>query len=407
MRSLLICLLMFTTLAYAKSIDTQISSTSKKIKQFDKKYSSANHKLAKTAKEILKEKRQLLKHKKRLQELQLELSLKEDSYKTNKLELERLKTSQNKLAKEQATIENALIFSIARNASLSLLIDDERVVNEDALITEAVLIEMSQQTRQNIETLNKKLKGNNKRIEHLKTRSENIQKDITSIDKKRSELTKTEKATAKSLKRLKAQKKRYKKDVKKFIAQQKALKKALASLHIIKETEAEKARRKKEEAERNRQLAATTTPKKLPKVKRVASSYQKTKTKSYRGKKTIAPLSSYKVVKKYGTYTDPIYNIKIFNESISLKSKTQNAKVKNVLNGKVILATTNPILENIVIVEHANGLHTIYAHLDKIAPTIKKGKRIKKGAIIGRVNDELMFEVTQKNYHINPLQLIN
>ncbi|HFU74440.1 MAG TPA: M23 family metallopeptidase, partial [Helicobacteraceae bacterium] len=110
---------------------------------------------------------------------------------------------------------------------------------------------------------------------------------------------------------------------------------------------------------------------------------------------------------KYGTYTDPIYNIKIFNESVSLKSTTPNAKVKNVLNGKVILATSNPILENIVIVEHANGLHTIYAHLDKIAPTIKKGKRIKKGSIIGRVNSELMFEVTQKNYHINPMQLIH
>ena len=75
-------------------------------------------------------------------------------------------------------------------------------------------------------------------------------------------------------------------------------------------------------------------------------------------------------------------------------------------NGKVILAQETPMLENVVIIEHADGLHTIYAHLDQIAPTVRKGKRLKKGSVIGRVNDELMFEVTQKNYHIDPLQVI-
>ena len=64
------------------------------------------------------------------------------------------------------------------------------------------------------------------------------------------------------------------------------------------------------------------------------------------------------------------------------------------------------MLNNVVIIEHANGIHTIYAHLDKIAPNIKDGKRLKKGSVIGRVDNELMFEVTQKNYHINPMQLI-
>jgi murein DD-endopeptidase MepM/ murein hydrolase activator NlpD len=44
--------------------------------------------------------------------------------------------------------------------------------------------------------------------------------------------------------------------------------------------------------------------------------------------------------------------------------------------------------------------------MDKIAPTIKEGKKIKKGYVIGRIDKELMFEVTQKNRHINPLELI-
>lgn len=407
MRTLLICFFIVSTLFGAKNIDGQIKLTSSKLKKYDRKYSSTNHMLAKTANAILKEKRKLSRHRKRLESLQLELSLKENSYKNNKSELSRLTTTQDNLSKEQSKIEDALIFSIARNASLSLLIDDDRVVSADALITEAVLSEMSHQTRLEINTLNKKLQNNKQRIEQLKKRSSSIKNDIDLIDKKRIELAKTKRKTEASLKKLNAQKKRYKKDIKKFIAQQKALTKTLASLHIIKESEAEKAAREKEEKERNKRLAAKQTPSKnLPHVKHVASSYQKAKTKRYTGKKTIAPLSSYKLVKKYGTYTDPIYNIKIFNESVSLKSTTPNAKVKNVLNGKVILATSNPVLENIVIIEHSNGLHTIYAHLDKIAPTIKKGKKVKTGSIIGRVSSELMFEVTQKNYHINPMQLI-
>jgi len=51
------------------------------------------------------------------------------------------------------------------------------------------------------------------------------------------------------------------------------------------------------------------------------------------------------------------------------------------------------------------GIHTIYANLSKIAPNIKKGFKIKKGYVIGRVKDELVFEVTQKSYHINPIRL--
>jgi len=143
----------------------------------------------------------------------------------------------------------------------------------------------------------------------------------------------------------------------------------------------------------------------LPKVKKHGNSYQSVKTKKYKGKKTIAPLDSYTITKKYGTYTDPIYGIKIFNESISLKPRKLNAKVKTVFNGKVIYADKTAVLNNIVIVEHKNGLHTIYANLSQISPNIKKGKKIKRGYTIGRVKDELIFEVTQKSYHINPIRL--
>jgi murein DD-endopeptidase MepM/ murein hydrolase activator NlpD len=178
----------------------------------------------------------------------------------------------------------------------------------------------------------------------------------------------------------------------------------LAQLNIIKIDEIKKA---EEEASRAEAFDAKdiVSDNNLPKVKSHGSSYQAAKTREYTGQKTIPPFEPYKVTKNYGTYTDPIYGIKVFNESISLKPSEDNTKVKTVFNGKVIYADKTPVLNNIVIVEHDDGLHTIYANLSQIAPDIQKGKKIKKGYTIGRVSDELIFEVTQKSFHINPIRL--
>ncbi|GHQ18000.1 peptidase M23 [Helicobacter pylori] len=141
-------------------------------------------------------------------------------------------------------------------------------------------------------------------------------------------------------------------------------------------------------------------------VKQVASSYQNINTTSYNGPKTIAPLNDYEVVQKFGPYIDPVYNLKIFSESITLVSKTPNALVRNVLDGKIVFAKEINMLKKVVIIEHKNGIRTIYSQLDKIAPTIKSGMHIQKGYVLGRIDQRLGFEVTMKEKHINPLELI-
>lgn len=196
-------------------------------------------------------------------------------------------------------------------------------------------------------------------------------------------------------------KKSYKEELKSLIKKQDALKETLSKLKIVKLDEIRKAK----EDEQRRKAFAAKKDEDLPEVKRHGSSYQKVKTKKYTGEKTITPIYPYSITKKYGTYTDPIYGIKIFNESISMVPKEKNTKVRTVFNGKVIYADKTAVLDNIVIVEHKDGLHTIYANLSQISPNITKGKKIKKGYTIGRVNDELIFEVTQKSYHINPVRL--
>jgi murein DD-endopeptidase MepM/ murein hydrolase activator NlpD len=231
-----------------------------------------------------------------------------------------------------------------------------------------------------------------------------LKRSIKDIKSKRKKLTQIQAKNKKALVKLTSSEKAYKKELKKLLAKQDVLKNTLAKLHIIKIDEIQKA---KLEAERERAFNAKgiLSNKNLPKVKKHGSSYQKPKTIKYRGRKTIAPFKPYTITKRYGTYKDPVYGIKVFNESISLKPKRKNTKVKTVFSGKVIYADKTAVLKNIVIIEHRSGLHTIYANLSKIATKIKKGRKIKKGSTIGRVDDELIFEVTLKSYHINPIHL--
>ena len=142
-------------------------------------------------------------------------------------------------------------------------------------------------------------------------------------------------------------------------------------------------------------------------MKQYGSSYQASRVKKYTGAKTSAPLNGAFVKRNFGNYNDPVYNIKIFNENIVLGSKSSDTQVKSVLAGKVDFAKDTAVLDKVVILEHSGGIHTIYAHLSQIAPTIKVGSSIKKGYVLGRINSELTFEVTQQNYHINPLDLIS
>jgi murein DD-endopeptidase MepM/ murein hydrolase activator NlpD len=80
--------------------------------------------------------------------------------------------------------------------------------------------------------------------------------------------------------------------------------------------------------------------------------------------------------------------------------------VKNVLNGKVVFAGKSSMLGKVVVVAHSGKMHTVYAGLSKIAPTIRVGSKIKRGYIVGKVKRKLVFQATKNSKHINPLKLI-
>ncbi len=401
-RTAVIMLMLISTFAIAKDIETEISQTSKTLKNFDRNYASINSKMAKTAKSILKKKRTVLKQRKKINALEDQLKSKAKTLTTSREALRSLTDEQETLNRRQQQLRNDLSELMARVVSLAMVQEDNNTLSPDAIMSEEIFKELGNHTRKQIQSMSAELRSNTNNLHRLTGKTAKLKTEISAIEHEKEKLEKEKHSNEKALKDLQHKKNRYKREIKALLSQKNELKKTLENLHIIQESETQKAQAKAEQKRTEALLAS----KPLPKVKSVGSSYHKARTRRYRGKKTIAPLNGYTVLKRYGTYTDPIYRIKIFNESVSLKPSSPNAKVKAVFNGKVILAQNTPLLDNVVIIEHAGGLHTIYAHLERIAPTVKKGKRVKKGSVIGRVNDELMFEVTQKNYHIDPLKVI-
>lgn len=403
-RLLILFFFIISSLHAQGEIDKKIKKTSSKIHSYSRNYSNLNRKMARTAKAILKQKQELLKQDIYLDKLKKDLLNKESSYKVNTQELQLLKDKQTKLKMRQDKLEEELVFVIAKNVSLSVVLNEEYPDNENSLIELEVLKAMLKDSKEKEEQLSSLFLENSKEIDSLHRQTSSLENEISTIDNKRKELLEKQNENKKDLQKLEHAKNSYKRELQRLLKRQNALKKTLSQLNLIKIDE---IKRKKEEKEQKEAFAnqQNVLQAKLPKVKKHGSSYQTVKTIRYRGAKTIAPLNAYTITKKYGTYTDPIYGIKIFNESISLRPKRHNAKVKTVFNGKVIYADKTAVLDNIVIVEHKNGLHTIYANLSQIAPNITKGQKIKKGAVIGRIDDELVFEVTKKSSHINPIQL--
>lgn len=386
------------------SVDSKIEKASSEIGSYAKTEEAISKKMDETANAIRAHEKEIATQQERLKKLKEELLEKESSYEENVKLIKELKSSQEILKKDGDALEEELVFTIAQSVSLSVILEEEYSASEESLMEYEVLELMLKNAKEKIKKLNEKFYDNSKNIDILSNQVSSLEAAIASIDSKRKELIKTQEENKESLGKLKIARESYKNELQEILNKQDSLKKTLAQLNIIKIDEIKKAQ---EEAERAEAFDAKeiVSDDNLPKVKTHGSSYQAAKTKEYNGQKTIPPFEPYKITKNYGTYTDPIYGIKVFNESISLKPSENNAKVKTVFNGKVIYADKTPVLNNIVIVEHDDGLHTIYANLSQIAPDIQKGKKIKKGYTIGRVSDELIFEVTQKSFHINPVRL--
>ncbi len=115
-----------------------------------------------------------------------------------------------------------------------------------------------------------------------------------------------------------------------------------------------------------------------------------------------------RVVIPYGSYRDPRFNTPVFHNGIHIKT-SEDAIVRAVYGGKVVFADWFRGYGKVVIVNHGEGYHTVYANLSEIF--LNKGDIIKEGDQIGKVGEsgtinapDLYFEVRYKGRPINPLR---
>ncbi|MCH3701055.1 murein hydrolase activator EnvC family protein [Campylobacter lari] len=387
------CFLLFL-FSFSVLFANEIAQKQKDIKENERIVKQLSKKLEDLASEILDNEKNLKKIASEISILTSKTSKLESSVKTQIKALEQLNAQNKDLLQNKNKIEGKIIDLIAKDFAYDLAIPKNYIESEDSIIALELVGVLDKIFKEEFYQISKDYENISKKIEEKQTQITTINNNLKAYKDQIDELKNLRKKQEQEIAKQKTDKEIYTRKLSNLQVQQQELRKTLNKLKIIKEKEEEKLAQKKEDK------------KPSSNVKQVGSSYQTSSVKRYSGPKTIAPLESYTVKQKFGNYVDPIYNIKIYNENVVLKSDSANAAVRNVLDGKVVFAKATPTLKQVVIVENKDGIHTIYAHLDKIAPGVKVGRNIKKGYIIGRVESDLTFEVTQKNFHINPLEMI-
>lgn len=397
-------LLLAFSLAFASNTKEKIKDSKNSLRSTQAMSEQLSKKLDDLAGDIVNGEKKLRGISGDITNLKGQISVLETNASKALLELDDLTKQNKELERTQKELEQNMIRIIAEDLSFDLMMSaSEGKQSEESIISSQILTKLNAIAKEDFKRLSENYEDTIEKIKNKSSKINEINSSIKNYRRKQNDLQSLESTQKNTINGLKRDKEIYSKKLAKLQAQQDELRKTLEQLAIMQKQEDEAARAAREKQER----AASKGGKKGEKSQPMGGGYQTSSVKRYSGARTIAPLDSYSVKQKFGNYVDPIYNIKIFNESVILRSSTPDAKVKSVLNGKVVFAKGTPMLENVVIIENENGIHTIYAHLSQIAPTVKVGSVVQKGYVIGRVRNDLTFEVTQRNYHIDPLEMIS
>ncbi|OQX75079.1 MAG: hypothetical protein B6D59_00030 [Campylobacteraceae bacterium 4484_4] len=400
MKRILLLLLPLLLIPLYGNIDREIQLTQKKISKKKIERKRIEKRLDQIAAAIAKERKRVEKIKEEILRCKANIKIQKRKSRIKKGELDKIDKLYKALKKREESVSRKLTEILAKQISIEMLLSAGSDHNGSLPIYETNIDNIIlQQIYENYRKLLKEkfaktksrfLKLSNN-LKLVKSELKKIAFTLNDLKSEEQRLKRLNKAKTKTITRLNKEKAAYIRKLERIRKEKETIIATLNRLNIT----------KREKESHRIQGSATDIN-----VRKLGTSYQPTKVLPYTGPKTIAPLSDYTLVQKFGNYTDPLYHIKIFNESVILRSNTPNPKVRSVFDGKVIYASKTPMLDHVVIIKHAGNLHTIYAHLSQIAPTIKIGRRIKKGYVIGRTKRDLTFEVTKNEGHINPMQLI-
>ncbi|MGI0407163.1 murein hydrolase activator EnvC family protein [Helicobacter himalayensis] len=395
----------FATNVFA-NIEQDISLNTQKLAQNNKEKTQLSQKLEVLGKNIQAKNNEVIRLDSQIESLQKEINQSKNKYSAQEQALQENQKRHKQLLERQSALENEILTLFSQGLAFYML--SEHIESpEDVLSREAYMI-LFANAKKRIKTLNTQKQKLSNDIIAVSKNITQIQNSIDESTKKKNELESAKMKQEQILLSMQGELKIYNQKLQEINNERKNLDSILNNLKITqaqnqKKIE-EKIKKEEEDNAKKPQQKRTITADKNIKI--ASSAYKDISTIAYKGAKTIAPLDSFMVEQKFGPTFDPVYKMKFFYENVILVPKKKNADVKSVLDGKIVFAKENPVIKKVIIIEHTNSLYTVYAYLDKISATIKPGVHIKKGYIIGKVNEKLSFEVTQKDKHIDPLQLI-
>lgn len=367
----------------------QIENNTKKLEQTQNEKEQISKKLEDLASEIIEGEQKLKEINEKVKKTSNITAELQELVNAQNGELNTFITQNKELMKDKEKLGAKLVEIIAKDFSYDLIAPKDLIDSSMSIVSIEVLNTLSEVLNNELYKISKDYARTQQQIDYKQKKISEMNVNIDNYKKQAKELSELKKRQENLISKQKQDEKIYKQRLTNLQKQQDEIRATLAKLKII-------------ENEKSNKKSSQTTQ-----VKHSDTLSYDGKVAKYTGAKTIAPLVDFSVKQKFGDYIDPIYKLKIFNENVVLRSNTPDANVRVVFDGKVVFANDTAVLDKVVIVEHANGIHTIYAHLSKFSKLAKVGEVLKKGNIVGKVERDLTFEVTQKNYHINPLELIN
>ncbi len=406
-RTILIGIFVCGVTAWGANVDKDIIKTRQMITKKAQEIENLNQMLEKSSQQIKQHQEDIKKIDEKKGVLEKEL-VGLQTVKQQKIEtINSLEGQKTQLQQSQQMTEKRLVKMIAEQLSFSMVFDKNELGDENDLLKQQIFKKVKAVSTAEITRLKQEYVTKQQSIMQLDQKVKEIKGSITVVTTKENELVKVQKAKEGAITKLDRDSKAYRAKLAKLIKEQEDARNALEQLNIVKK--------------RQQRVAGSGTRKNVNftsdlnasddadsrTIKNYGNLYADSPTARYNGAKVDPPVDGAVVVKRFGPYTDPVYNIKIHNDYVVLRANGNDAIVKAVLDGRVVYAKTVASLGKVVILEHGGGLATIYAHLEKIAPTMDVGKRVSAGEVVGRVGSEVMFEVTKNGVPVNPVDLIN
>lgn len=410
-----------------KDIEKDIQDNKAKLQQKAQAERKISSRLSTLGNTINERKKQITKLREQITFIQKNINQNQSQSQNQEKRLDGLRKALRTLEEEKSKVQFYIANLIIKDLAFQLVLDKQSIISPDDVILEDVFEILTKQTKEKIVVLSEKQGKIAEQIGSITKNIDEITHLIGTQQNRKEQLQKMINEQNLLNEKLQAELNDYNERLLQISKEREGIDNILQELNIIKaktqqeiqkEKEkalaAEKERQEKERKEQEKQAQQGTTPPPPPpatkealKVLQVASSYKDIPVIKYTGTKTISPLEYYTVEQSFGSVYDPVYNNRFFHQDVKLLSKVPNAVVQNIFEGKVIYAKEHSsMLKKVVIIDHGNDFVTIYSHLDKIAPTVKPGFIVKKGYTIGRVSQRLGLEVTQKDKHIDPLEII-